>query len=171
MAKWWPFGRKKKEEEAPRPGGGGLLGRLFGRGRKKEEEAPEAPPAPPEAPAAPPEEAAPAPEAAEAPAEGETPAEGEAPAEGAPPAEPPKPRVYPPFLHVDADGSWVISSTMWEGTMSGTLHGRDVKTFIDAMERDGGPDYDTAIPLIADAYGIPGGLVQVGQSAVYSVSY
>lgn len=55
--------------------------------------------------------------------------------------------------------------------MSGTLHGADVKTFIDAMEAEGGPDYETAIPLIADAYGIPGGLINVAESEIYSVRY
>lgn len=65
----------------------------------------------------------------------------------------------------------MISDTEWEGTMSGTLHGADVKTFIDAMEAPGGPDYHTAIPLIADAYGIPGGLIDVDRSSIYSVDY
>lgn len=82
--------------------------------------------------------------------------------------EPPPERIYPPFLHVSADGSWVISDTEWEGTMSGTLHGADVKTFIDAIEAG---DYATAIPLIADAYGIPGGLIDMQRSTVYNVTY
>ncbi|MFD5455568.1 hypothetical protein [Streptomyces olivaceus] len=55
--------------------------------------------------------------------------------------------------------------------MSGTLHGSDVKRFIDAMEADGGPAYDIAIPLVADAYGIPGGLVNIDASAIHSVRY
>ena len=181
MAKWWKFGfgfgkGKGKEEgpaseptpapaprpePTPAPAGeapkkrGGLFGRLFGRGKKKEAPAPE------EAPA----EEAPA-EAEEAPAE-EAAEEAEAP-----PAAPPEPeRVYPPFLHVSADGDWVISDTEWSGTMSGTLHGSDVKTFIDAMEAEGGPDYHTAIPLIADAYGIPGGLLDIRRSTIHSVDY
>lgn len=184
MAKWWPFGRKDKEpgpapaprpeqtpapaprpEQAPAPAPAqeekrsGLLGRLFGRGRKKEAppEAPPTPTAPPTAPTPPPEE---------------PPTEGAPPEEAPTPSAPPPPeRTYPPFLHVDADGVWIISDTQWEGTMSGTLHGADVKTFIDAMEQEGGPDYETAIPLVADAYGIPGGLVDVGSSAVHSVRY
>lgn len=184
MAKWWPFGRKKEEapREAPRPEPTpapapeptptpapaegkkrGFFGRLKDkvRPRKKEEAPPAAPPtAPPAPPTAPPTP----PEAPEAP-----PAEEE---EGAPPAPPkPKERVYPPFLHVSADGVWVISETEWDGVMSGTLHGADVKAFIDAMEGEGGPDYDTAIPLIADAYGIPGGLINVGASEIRSVDY
>ncbi|MFJ5851305.1 hypothetical protein, partial [Streptomyces sp. NPDC092903] len=81
------------------------------------------------------------------------------------------PRIYPQFLHVSADGAWVISQTEWEGTMSGTLHGMDVKKFIDAMEAEDGPDYETAIPLVADAYGIPGGLIDIERSTVYSVQY
>lgn len=168
MAKWWPFGRKKKEEAAEEKPRGGLLGRLLGLGRKKEEEE-KAPRPAPEAPPVPKEEAAPAP----APKPEAPPEEAGAPPEGAAPAAPPAapPRTYPSFLHVDAEGNWVISETVWEGTMSGTLHGGDVKAFIDAMERDGGPDYDVAIPLIADAYGIPGGLVSVGRSSIYNVSY
>ncbi|MEU9523697.1 hypothetical protein [Streptomyces sp. NPDC048224] len=55
--------------------------------------------------------------------------------------------------------------------MSGTLHGADVKTFIDAMEAEGGPNYDVAIALIADAYGIPGGLIDVGASQIHRVTY
>ncbi|MFB7225497.1 hypothetical protein [Streptomyces sp. NPDC056227] len=55
--------------------------------------------------------------------------------------------------------------------MSGTLHGQDVKAFIDAMEGEGGPDYEIAIGLIADAYGIPGGLIDVGRSTIHSVDY
>ncbi|MFF7373625.1 hypothetical protein [Streptomyces tricolor] len=173
MAKWWKFGlgKSKGREEGPRPEPtpaprptpaegekrGGLLGRLFGR-KRKEEAPPEAPPAPPTPPPA---------EAPEIPPEA-------APAEEAPPpaAPPPPERVYPPFLHVSAEGDWVISETEWnDGTMSGTLHGSDVKAFIDAMEEEGGPNYDVAIPLIADAYGIPGGLVNVGRSTIRSVDY
>ncbi|EFF88171.1 PE-PGRS family protein [Streptomyces sp. e14] len=190
MAKWWKFGlgKGKDREEGPRPeptpapaprpeptpapaeeGGkkrGGLLGRLFGRGKKKE-----APAAPPEAPSAP---AAPsAPSAPSAPAEEEGPAEapGEEGEEGGGGVGERPERVYPPFLHVSADGDWVISDTEWSGTMSGTLHGSDVKTFIDAMEAKGGPQYDVAIPLIADAYGIPGGLIDIGRSTIHSVDY
>jgi len=164
MAKWWPFGRSKGKDDGqapaptpaptPAPHQGppveqpgerhGMFGRLFGRRRKKEPEPePPAAPKPPQAPATP---------------------------EQAPP--PVKPaRQYPAFLHVEATGVWVISDTEWEGTMSGTLHGRDVKAFIDAMEKEGGPDYATAIPLIADAYGIPGGLINMRDSVVQSVTY
>ncbi|MFF5639775.1 hypothetical protein [Streptomyces sp. NPDC012825] len=187
MAKWWKFGlgKGKDREEGPRPEPtpapaprpeptpapaeeapkkrGGLLGRLFGRKKKEAPapEAPSAPAAPPSAPAAPPAPAEEAPE--EVPGE-----EGEGGPAG--PGKRPE-RVYPSFLHVEADGDWVISDTEWSGTMSGTLHGSDVKTFIDAMEQEGGPDYDTAIPLIADAYGIPGGLINVGASTIHSVNY
>lgn len=171
MAKWWKFGRGKGREEAPAPAPaegrsklGGFLGGLFGRGRKKEAPAEPTPPAEPSAPAVPPTPVAPG-------GEGEAPP---APEEGGPPAEPPAEpaeRTYPPFVHVSADGIWVISDTEWEGTMSGTLHGADVKTFIDAMEAPGGPDYNTAIPLVADAYGIPGGLINVEASTIYSVNY
>lgn len=176
MAKWWKFGLgkgKSKEEgptpvpppapapapapePTPAPAGeapkkrGGFLGRLFGRGKKKEAPTAEAPPAAPAAaPAAPP-------------------AGEKAPPEG---GAPPPGRVYPPFLHVSADGDWVISDTEWSGTMSGTLHGPDVKAFIDAMEAKDGPDYHTAIPLIADAYGIPGGLIDIEASVIHSVDY
>ncbi|MGW1379555.1 hypothetical protein ACWD6P_35545 [Streptomyces sp. NPDC002446] len=185
MAKWWKFGRGKGKEEGPAPEPTpaptppptpapaegekkrGFFGRLKDKVRPKKEKAPAAPPA--EAPPAPP--AAPPTAPPEAPPE-EAPPE-EAPP-GAPPAGPPTPaRVYPSFLHVEADGDWVISDTEWSGTMSGTLHGSDVKTFIDAMEppKGGAPDYDTAIPLIADAYGIPGGLINVGASTIHSVNY
>ncbi|OYP09988.1 hypothetical protein CFC35_41980 [Streptomyces sp. FBKL.4005] len=177
MAKWWPFGRKKEERPAPAPEPtpappprpepapapaeeapkkrGGLLGRLFGR-KKKEEEAPpqDVTPPPPSAPSA-----------EEAPPEAPPAAPPEVPP-GAPPGE----RVYPSHLHVDAEGEWHISDTVWEGTMSGTLHGADVKKFIDAMEADP-PDHETAIPLIGDAYGIPGGLIRVGHSHIYSIHW
>lgn len=179
MAKWWKFGlgkgKDRQEGPAPRPQPtpapaehapkrGGLLGRLFGRGKKKEAPAPEAPPAPaaPSAPSAPPAPAEEAPPAEAPPEEGEGGPAG--------PGERPE-RVYPSFLHVEADGDWIISETEWSGTMSGTLHGADVKTFIDAMEAEGGPDYDVAIPLIADAYGIPGGLINVAASTIHSVTY
>lgn len=165
------FGRGKPKEEpapevppppvrptagapAPEPRKPGRLRRLFGRGKRKEGPAPAAPPTAPPPPSAPPE----APPAAES--GGVT----EAPPEEAE-------REYPPFLHVSADGEWVISDTTWEGTMSGTLHGADVKVFIDAMEGDGGPDYETAIPMIADSYGIPGELINVAASTVYAVHY
>ena len=175
MAKWWPFGRKKAEaprpEPTPRPGPApepgeappkrrGLFGRMADKVRRKPKEAP--PAAPPAAPPTPP---AP-PTTPPAPAEEAPPEEA-----GAPPTAPPKERVYPSFLHVEASGLWIISDTEWEGTMSGTLHGSDVKVFIDAMEAEGGPDYEIAIPLIGDAYGIPGGLINVGASRIDSVIY
>ncbi|MEU2358853.1 hypothetical protein ABZ599_38860 [Streptomyces misionensis] len=184
MAKWWPFGRKKEEapKEAPpkapapeptpappptpepTPAEGEKKRGLFGRLREKIQRKPKE--APPEAPAeAPP--AAPTPPPAE-----EAPPEAAPEEAAAPPAAPPEAeRTYPSFLHVEADGDWVISDTQWSGTMSGTLHGSDVKLFIDAMEAKGGPDYETAIPLIADAYGIPGGLINVGASQIHSVHY
>ncbi|MGW6151516.1 hypothetical protein ACWFN4_30045 [Bacillus mycoides] len=174
MAKWWKFGRGKDKGEGQAPGptptpaptpsedrGGekkGLLGRLFGRGKKKEKEkapaAPEAPPAPPGVP----------PTGPTAPSEGGEPSEGE----GAGGEEKEKERVYPGSLGVSADGDWVISSTSWSGIMQGVLHGQDVKTFIDAMEAG---DMETAIPLVADAYGIPGGLVNVAASSIHHIGY
>ncbi|MDJ0347290.1 hypothetical protein QMK19_39560 [Streptomyces sp. H10-C2] len=195
MAKWWKFGlgggkdkgqgpEETPQEPTPAPapeptpaapaeGGGekkrGLLGRLFGRGKKKEKapkEAPPAPtPAPPSAPAGPG-------GGGEGPAPGEKAGGGGGDVgEGGEGEEAPPERSYPGHLHVDADGIWVISDTEWEGTMSGTLHGQDVKTFIDAMEGEGGPHYDIAIPLVADAYGIPGGLINVSASVIHSVNY
>lgn len=200
MAKWWKLGLgggKDKDqvpeetpaqeptpapvpapEPTPAPAEGGegkkrgLLGRLFGRGKKKDKAPKEAPAAPTTAP----------PSAPAGPGSG---GEGPAPDEeagggggtgggagvGGEGGEEAPPRTYPSFLHVTADGIWIISETEWEGTMSGTLHGQDVKTFIDAMEDKDGPDYETAIPLVADAYGIPGGLIDVERSTVYSVSY
>jgi len=156
-------------QAAPKPG---LLGRLFGRKPKA------AAPAPAPGPEAPPIAPAPAPEPPPtAPAEAPAPAaegggEGEGGGQGAAVAPEPE-RVYPSFLHVSAEGDWVISETEWKGTMSGTLHGDDVKTFIDAMEREGedGPDYETAIPLIATAYGIDGDLIDVGRSTIRTVTY
>jgi hypothetical protein len=55
--------------------------------------------------------------------------------------------------------------------MSGTLHGEDVKAFIDAMEAEGGPLYNVAIPLIGDAYGLPGDLIDLDRSRIDSVHY
>ncbi|MFF8697342.1 hypothetical protein ACF08W_34600 [Streptomyces sp. NPDC015144] len=176
MAKWWKFGLGKKTEEpaaappespapapapepvrepapAPEPvreSKPGLFARLFGRAKKGMAEQPEEQPEREER------EETPAPEEVD---------EGVA---GPPPA---PPREYPPFLHVSASGIWVISDTEWEGTMSGTLHGADVREFIDAMEAEDGPKYGIAIPLIADAYGIPGHLINMDRSGVYSVTY
>lgn len=197
MAKWWKFGfgggkgedqgpEETPQEPTPAPGpeptpaapaeGGGekkrgFFGRLFGRGKKKEKAPKEAPPAqtpaPPSAPAG-------TGSGNEGPAPGEEAGGGSGAGGGGgeeEEEEAPPERSYPSHLHVDADGIWVISETEWEGTMSGTLHGQDVKAFIDAMEGEGGPDYETAIPLVADAYGIPGGLVNVARSTVYSVNY
>ncbi|MFE7113201.1 hypothetical protein ACFU98_44370 [Streptomyces sp. NPDC057575] len=185
MAKWWKFGfGKESEEPQPEPEGAPEEAPKAPEAEAPEPEA-EAPEPTPEAPEskkpgffsrlfgrkkkeAPPEEAPPE----EVPTEEEKllplfPEEGEE-AGGPPPA---APRVYPPYLHVSADGKWRISDTEWEGTMSGTLHGADVKRFIDAMEDPNGPDYKTAIPLIADAYGIPSGLINVERSTIYSVTY
>jgi len=64
----------------------------------------------------------------------------------------------------------VISETEWTGTLSGTLHGSDVQTFLDAMEENP-PDYETAIPPVAEAYGIPRGLINVGRSTIRSVTW
>lgn len=155
MAKWWKFGLGKGKDQGPEEG-----------------PAPEPTPAPTPAPA----------EGGKKPGilgrlfgrrkKKEAPAEAPTAPPAAPPAAPPKPeRVYPPFLHVSADGDWVISDTEWSGTMSGTLHGSDVKTFIDAMEAKGGPEYDIAIPLIAEAYGIPGDLIDLQRSTIHSVDY
>ncbi|MFF2228962.1 hypothetical protein ACFVV7_37215 [Streptomyces globisporus] len=192
MAKWWKlgFGKDGQEQqpepvqpepspepapqeaapaEKPKKRGGGLLGRLFGRKKKEQKEEPPAPPVEPSAPAEKTGPAAPEP-SGEQPVAGEAGGEsheGEGGGEG--PATPE--RTYPPFLHVSAEGDWVISDTEWTGTMSGTVHGADVKTFIDAMEGKGGPDYFIAIPLIAEAYGIPGGLIDVQRSTIRSLDY
>ncbi|MFF7013231.1 hypothetical protein ACFY9Y_35055 [Streptomyces fimicarius] len=185
MAKWWKFGRDKGKEQAPEPTPapspppaptptpaspaegpkekkGGLLGRLFGRGKKKKEEAPAAP----EPPAAPP--TPPAPPTGPPPTGGE-PSEGgeeggEEEAGGKEEAE----RVYPGSLGVSADGDWQISSTQWSGIMQGVLNGTDVKTFMDAIEAG---KMDIAIPLVADAYGIPGGLINVKASTIHHIGY
>jgi hypothetical protein len=178
--KWNPFRRREKAEApapeptpaAPAPGPQaptqapkkrGLLGRLFGRKEK--------PAAPAPAPAAPPAGGPPTPPAPPAPPSGpaEEPEEYEKGEEGEEEEE--EERKYPPFLHVSADGVWKISDTEWDGIMSGTLHGQDVKTFIDAMEGRGGPNYYVAIPLIAEAYGIDGDLIDVGASVIRSVTY
>ncbi|MEU3084737.1 hypothetical protein ABZ697_31105 [Streptomyces albidoflavus] len=180
MAKWWKFGLGKKKDTAPSEGPAtpapapkptpeptpeppapkkrGLLGRIFGR-KKGGGEAPAEGTGPAPAPAS---EPSPAPAGEPGPEAGE---EGEG-GEATPP-----PRVYPSVLHVAAEGDWVISDTEWTGTMSGTLTGADVKRFIDAMEAEGGPNLHIAIPLIADAYGIPGGLIDVSLSTVRSVNY
>ncbi|MDF4254713.1 hypothetical protein [Streptomyces sp. WMMB303] len=182
MARWWPFGRKRGKEaeeaparppEAPAPAPAGeapaaeekkgLLGRLRQKVRPRKEA-----PAPKEAPAEP----SPAPEPSEGPAG--TASQGPLPGmEGPEPSgseEAEAPRQYPGSLYVEAEGDWVISQTMWSGTMSGSLHGADVKTFLDAMEQDP-PDYDTAIPLVGDAYGIPGELINIGESTIRSVNW
>lgn len=137
MAKWWKLGFGKKKGEAPAPEQAptppptpqapepsasagekkrGLLGRLFGRGKKKKEEAPA--PAAPEAPPTAPPAAPPA-----APPEG--------PPEGpAAPAE----RQFPSQISASADGDWIISTTEWSGHMEGTLRGHKAKEFILAYE-------------------------------------
>ncbi|WP_372412839.1 hypothetical protein [Streptomyces luteireticuli] len=167
MAKWWKFGlgRGKGSEEEGRPAeappaaepaepaepaapkaekGPGLLGRLFGRGRKKEAPPEEAPPTAPAAPPAPP--APPSPPAPPTPAEG--PEEG--PEEGVEEApEPEEERVYPDSVTASVDGTWVISDSVWHGVISGTMYGADAKAFIIAMEK--GREH-TAIALLARAY-------------------
>lgn len=168
MAKWWPFGRKGKPEEpaptppptptpppapeAPAPKAEkkpGLLGRLFGRGKKKEapaEAPPEAPPAAPPAPPSPP--APPAPPAPPTPAE--PPEEGgeEGAEEGEEGEEEPE-RVFPDSVTASVDGTWVISESVWHGVIHGTLYGADAKAFILAVER--GREAQ-AIALLARAY-------------------
>ncbi|MFI6158288.1 hypothetical protein ACIBCA_37010 [Kitasatospora sp. NPDC051170] len=166
MARWWPFGRKDKGEqpeptppaepppaapeapapaeaapEAGKPKKAGRLGLLFGRGRKKEreEEAPPRAPAPPAEPAAPPAEAPGGEEPGPGPAGGGEGGEGgEAPEEE-------EEREYPSELYVEMDGDWQISSTLWNGVISATLHGAAVKRFVDAMD-DG--DLADAVHLV-----------------------
>lgn len=152
MAKWWPFGRKRREEPAPErreppkrptppereaPKGPGRLGRLFGR-KRREEPAPERREPKPKAPA------------------------GEAGGEGAPPE-----RQFPGSAYVSASGGWRVSNTWWEGTMHGELSGSAVEQFMLAMERD---DRETAIGLIAGAYGLDD-LVDVGGSRIDHIGY
>ncbi|MFE9341326.1 hypothetical protein [Streptomyces sp. NPDC007063] len=169
MARWWPFGRKHGKEAGEAPATEekkGLLGRLRQKVRPQKETPAQAPK---EAPAEP----SPAPEPSEGPAG--TASQGPLPGmEGPEPSgseEAEAPRQYPGSLYVEAEGDWVISQTMWTGTMSGSLHGADVKTFLDAMEQDPPPDYDTAIPLVGDAYGIPGELINIGESVIRSVNW
>lgn len=163
MATWNPrkwFGRGKEKPaaptpapqapKAPEPSAGpapapekkpGLLGKLFGRGKRKEKPAP--PEAPPEAPPAPPTPTAPpeAPPAAEGPQEGPPGAGAEAPPE----------REYPTSIDVEADGDWIISSTEWSGLMKGTIHGHKAKVFIDAYEKG---DWNTCAQMVADAWDV-----------------
>ncbi|MEU1224701.1 hypothetical protein [Streptomyces microflavus] len=180
MAKWWKFGLGKDKDQAPEPTPapspapspappaasegkkkGGLLGRLFGRSKKKKEEAPAAPepPAAPPAPPAPPTE----PPASGGPSEPGDESGGEKAG-----GEKEKEKVYPAALGVSADGDWQISSTQWNGIMHGVLKGADVKKFMDAIEAG---EMDVAVPLVADAYGIPGGLVNVGASTIHHIGY
>lgn len=178
--KWNPFKRGGKGEEAPTPTPApipaapapappaaapkrGLLGRLFGRKEKPAPTPTPAPAGPPSGPPTPPAPPVPMPGGGEEFEEEEF-EEGEEEEEEAE-------REYPSFLHVAAEGDWEISDTSWTGTMSGTLHGADVKTFIDAMEGKFGPNYDVAIPLIAEAYGIDGDLINVGASTIRTVTY
>ncbi|WP_326813297.1 hypothetical protein [Streptomyces scopuliridis] len=152
MATWNPkkwFGRGKEKPAAPapapqapkgpEPSAGapapekkrGVLGKIFGRGKRKEKPAPEAPPAAPPAPPAPPA----APPAAEGPEKAE---------EAAPPE-----REYPSSIQVEADGDWIISSTEWSGLMKGTIHGHKAKVFIDAYEKG---HFNTCAQMVADAW-------------------
>ncbi|MFG3216076.1 type 4 pilus major pilin [Streptomyces tendae] len=190
MAKWWKFGLGKKdqeegpapEEQAPAPapepapqapepsaggeGGGekkrGLLGRLFGRGRKKEKApAPEAPPAaPPSAPPSAPPAAPPS-----APAEGGEEAGGGGPAGPAKPSE----RTFPSRIDATADGDWVISANEWYGQMNATLSGNKAKSFILAYEAN---DWSECAQLIADGWNMPvASQINVGSSNIENISW
>ncbi|MEV7776564.1 hypothetical protein [Kitasatospora sp. NPDC086791] len=153
------------EAGAAAPKKAGLFGRLFGRGRKKEaeeagEEAPaEAPPAPPAPPAQPPAPPAGAPgepggeEPAAGPAGGgEGGGEGGEGGEAAEEEEEEEEREYPSSLDVEMEGDWQISSTLWNGVISATLHAGAVKRFVDAMDK-GGPDaLEVAVHLVCERW-------------------
>ncbi|WP_329307853.1 hypothetical protein OG322_41470 (plasmid) [Streptomyces sp. NBC_01260] len=175
MGKWWKFGRgggSKDGEEgqapaptpeptpppaapeapAPAPAGEkkpGLLGRLFGRGRKKEAPAEATPPeaaAPPTPPPAPPAPPAPPSQGPSGGSEEGGDSEGAGGEEG---EEEKEERVFPSSVTASVDGSWVISDSVWHGLIAGTLSGEDAKAFILHCEK--GREHK-AIELLAAAY-------------------
>ncbi len=166
---WNPFKRKDKDQEPaipaaapPAPAGPdesekkGAFRRLADKFRRKQP-----PPAAPAAPAAPtaPTGDTPAPGGAGGGSGGEAPAKD--PGDGQ--------RTYPGRLAVSADGIWIISSTEWDGIMSGTLHGQDVQDFLEAMEAG---DLETAVDLVAKAYDDNvADLIIVEESTIRHVGY
>ncbi|WP_327180470.1 hypothetical protein OG599_35385 (plasmid) [Streptomyces sp. NBC_01335] len=162
MGKWWKFGRDKDRSEstpapAPAPSpepqpsaepsapaekkSGGFLSRLFGRSKQKV--APETPPAEPAPPAEPPASPPSPPTTGGGGGGGE--GGGAEEGEGAPEPE----RVYPSSLTLSVQGTWVISSSIWHGPISGTLTGANAKAFVIHMEKG---NEESAIRLLADAY-------------------
>ncbi|MFE6189814.1 hypothetical protein ACFQ6U_35905 [Streptomyces sp. NPDC056465] len=193
MAKWWKLGLGKKDQaqgpapkQAPAPtpapvapqtrepsaGAGGkekksgLLGRLFGRGKGKKEQAPAVPP---EAPPAAPPAAPPTPPSAPAAPAGGGGEGGEGGESGGGPGKPEKERSFPSSIAATADGDWVISQNEWYGQMNAKLTGNKAKAFILAYEAN---DWAECAQLIADGWDMPvASQIDTGASNIENVSW